>query len=89
MARPIRSSYTHLVIHPLNEDGAHEAWASFTETHPQLGTFETDGLIGWVYPLANGYVWLNEAGHPTMLFTARDDLIGWLQTLAPSMDWPV
>ncbi len=87
MSKVTRSAYTHIVVHAINEDKCHEVWASYTETHSQLGQFDSDGVIGWIYPLCNGYGWLNEAGHITQIFHERDDLIGYLQSLAPSMEW--
>jgi hypothetical protein len=86
VAYPNRSAYTHIVIHPLNEDGANEVWASYTETHPNMGTFETDGIIGWLYPISDHWVWMNEAGHPTRIFSTCPEAITWLYSLCPSVE---
>ncbi len=79
--------YTHLTIQPPNEDGSCEVWAAYEEKHPQLGTFDTDGVIGFLYHLGSHWVWANEVGHPTMVFDTPEDLIGWLQAKSPSIDW--
>lgn len=84
-----RSAYTHLTIQPPNEDGACEIWAQYTVTCSKLGVFDTDGVIAFLYHVGPYWVWLNEAGHPTMVFSSAEELDGWLQHLSPSIDWAV
>lgn len=87
MTQPIRSSYTHLVIHPLNEDGAREVWGSYIETRSHLGSFETDSIIGWIYQVDGYWVWVNEMGHPSSCFAEKQDLINWIKIKCESVDW--
>ena len=87
MATSTRSPYTHIVVHPENEDKNHEVWASFTETHPSMGTFESDALIGWLYPIGPYWVWMNEEGHPTCVFPTREQALSWLYFLCDSIEW--
>ena len=83
-----RSPYTHLVIHPINEDGSREVWATYTETHPHMGTFENDGIIGWIYQVDGYWVWVNELGHPSNCFAEERDLINWIKLKwCESVDW--
>lgn len=81
-------TYTHITIQPPNEDGALEVWGAYEVTAPVLGTFDSDGIIGFLYRMRNDrWVYLNEAGHPTEVFDNQQDLIGWLQSKCPSIDW--
>lgn len=81
------SRYNHLTIQPPDEDGSHEVWGSNVVTCAGLGTFDTDGIIGYLYQLRTHWVFINEIGHPTMVFASMEELTGWLQALAPSIDW--
>lgn len=81
------SRYTHLTVQPADDNGACEVWGQFEVSYPGLGTFDSDGIIGYLYHLRAHWVWINEVGHPTMVFSSADELAGWLQALAPSIDW--
>ena len=87
-------SYTSLAIHPPFPDdppsphnNRYEVWGTFIENHPRLGAFDSDGIIGWLYQLANAWVFMNEAGPPTMAFLTQEDLYGWLQSKSPEVKW--
>lgn len=87
------SPYTALVVCPSPpvEDNSHigrfEVWNQYTETHPKMGTFESDGIIGWLHDLKTAWVFVNEYGYPTMAFLTREDMIGWLQSRAETIRW--
>lgn len=88
--------YTSLSLHPAHPENDRvgsprhiiwECWGAYTEVHPQMGAFETDGIVGWLYDVIGGWVWLNEAGHPTYTFPNPAALEDWLKTLAPEVTW--
>ncbi len=81
------SRYTHLTVQPPDDNGAHEVWSQFVVTCPGMGTFDSDGIIGYLYHVGSHWVFINEVGHPTMVFAVMEELTGWLQSLAPSIDW--
>lgn len=81
------SRYSHLTVQPPDEDGAIEVWGQNVVSCPGLGTFDSDGIIGYLYHVGAHWVFINEIGHPTMVFSSMDELTGWLQGLAPSIDW--
>lgn len=88
MQKPTRSGFTHIVVHPLNDDKAHEVWGTYVETHSHMGSFETDGIIGWIYPVNGYWIWVNEMGHPSNCFTHKKDLVDWIKQKGEgSFEW--
>lgn len=90
----MRGPITAIAIHPPFPDdppspheNSYEVWSAYTETHPKLGTFDSDGIMGWLYDLGNAWVFMNEAGYPAMAFLCKQDLIGWLQSKSPLVTW--
>lgn len=80
--------YLKITIQPANLDKAHEVWGAYTTSLAGMGTFDTDGIIGFLYEVGAHWVFLDEAGHPTMVFAEWHELAGWLQSLSPTVDWP-
>ena len=80
--------YQSITIHPPDENGAREVWAEYEEIHGGK-TFDSDGIIGWLYSMGNPnpWIWMNEAGHPCTIFPYTDDLRVWLSTRAPTVTW--
>lgn len=90
-----KGPYQTISIHPaITEDDSpsidrYEVWATWEEGG-NMGVFDSDGIIGWLYPVgerATIWVWMNEAGHPTWVFTEGADLQKHLETLAPVVIW--
>lgn len=84
--------YTAITIHPTNEDGACEVWGSYEETL-RGQAFDSDGIIGWLYPLGMTeggplyWIWMSYAGHPRGMFTSTEDLCRWLKPNADTLTW--
>lgn len=91
-----KGPYQSISIHPaITEDDSpsidrYEVW----ETHEEVlkgKSFDSDGVMAWLYPIDNGgatsWVWMNEAGHPTRIFTEGADLQRYLESLAPIVTW--
>ena len=88
--------YSSISIHPsaieddLSSVHCYEVWATWEEDGGNIGVFDLDGIIGWLYPVEDKettWVWMNEAGHPTKVFMEGTILMSWLKTLAPSVIW--
>lgn len=87
---PKHRTYSHLTVQPPNEDGACEVWGAFDVTLKGMGSFASDGIIGYLYKVGISpvrWVWINEAGHPTLVMDSNEEVAGWLQSLSPSIDW--
>lgn len=80
-------TFNHITIQPADDNGACEVWGQYEASYPGLGTFDTDGIYGHLYHIGSFWVFLNEQGHPTMVFSSVEELAGWLQSKAPSLDW--
>lgn len=88
MNNPITPLYQSITIHPADKNGACEVWAEWIE---DMDGLDTDGIIGWLYNVSGVWVWLNEAGHPTRVFsdaiTTSLNLHAWLLLLSPNVIW--
>lgn len=81
-------TYSSISIHPADENGAQEVWATWEEDGGNMGVFDSDGIIGWLYRVDDIWVWMNEAGHPTRVFVdGEPDLSEWLLSLSPCVTW--
>ena len=85
-------TYLSITISPPNDDLAMEVWATWEEHSKRMGTFDADGIIGYLYRIADPdtpsppvWVWLNDHGHPTKTFFTDSSLQTWLdqQSITP------
>lgn len=80
-------TYLSITISPPNDDLAMEVWATWEEHSKRMGTFDANGIIGYLYrvpmtedPQVHMWVWLNEHGHPTRVFGSDEAIPAWLAT---------
>lgn len=91
MKTPPPRTYQSITIHPSSDpsDTYQEVWAEWVE-ELRGKTFDTDGIIGWIYPVPyHGerlFVWMNDCGYPAQIFS-DGELKGWLSYVAPKVVW--
>lgn len=68
--------------------GHREVWGSYVEKNGGK-EFETDGVIGFLYEVSEGSVWLNELGYPTKIFLSQGAINTYLETLSDKINWDI
>lgn len=75
-----------ITVHPLSRNGFHEVW----ETHAESlagREFESNGIIGYIYPIDTQLIWCNATGRPTRIFASREECQEWLESKGHSVEW--
>lgn len=81
-------SYLSIIVQPPDGDGAREVWGSHVVSCKGLGSFDSDGIIGFLYEVEGYWVYLNQMGHPIRVFPTIGAVNVWLGSRASKVKWP-